>query len=77
LERTLSTLTEVLMERQSKEQIEGAECQLMDAMLCPDISALDKLLAPELVFTNHLGHLMDKDDALIERPVLDFRVPVE
>jgi ketosteroid isomerase-like protein len=55
------------MERQLKEQIEVAECQLMDAMLCPDISALDKLFAPELVFTNHLGHLIGKDDDLLAR----------
>jgi ketosteroid isomerase-like protein len=33
-------------------------------MLHSDITALDELLAPELIFTNHLGHLQSKKDDL-------------
>lgn len=33
-------------------------------MLSSDIEALDELLAPDLVFTNHLGQLLGKGDDL-------------
>lgn len=33
-------------------------------MLRSDATALGKLLAPDLIFTNHLGHLMTKQDDL-------------
>ena len=45
-------------------EIQYYEEQLKDAMLHSDISQLDKLLSPELVFTNHLGHIMSKQDDL-------------
>ena len=45
-------------------QIADAEDQLRAAMLNSDIAALDKLLAPGLIFTNHLGHLLGKEDDL-------------
>ena len=33
-------------------------------MLRSDIAALGELLAPDLIFTNHLGQLLGKDDDL-------------
>lgn len=47
-----------------KTQIVEMEERLRAAMLNSDVSALDQLLASDLVFTNHLGHLMNKEDDL-------------
>jgi ketosteroid isomerase-like protein len=47
-----------------KTQILEAEEQLRIAMLNSDVSALDELLAPDLIFTNHLGQLLRKKDDL-------------
>ena len=44
--------------------IEKNELRLKDAMLQSDVKVLDELLADELVFTNHLGQLMTKQDDL-------------
>jgi ketosteroid isomerase-like protein len=44
--------------------IQAAEEQLKLAMLTADVPALDRLLAPELLFTNHLGQLLTKEDDL-------------
>lgn len=43
-------------------QIEEHEEKLRQAMLQSDIHALDELLAPDLIFVNHLGHCMSKQD---------------
>lgn len=45
-------------------QILAAEEQLRIAMLNSDLRALDALLAPELIFTNHLGQRLGKNDDL-------------
>lgn len=45
-------------------QIVEVEEQLRTAMLGSDVDALDELLAPDLLFTNHLGQLSGKDDDL-------------
>ena len=45
-------------------EIEACEEQLKDAMLNSDTDVLDQLLSPELIFTNHLGQLMTKQDDL-------------
>lgn len=45
-------------------QIVEVEEQLRTAMLGSDVVVLDGLLAPDLVFTNHLGQLLGKDDDL-------------
>ena len=45
-------------------QILEAEDRLRTAMLSSDIDALDELLASELIFTNHLGQLLGKEDDL-------------
>lgn len=44
------------------EQIISAEDALTEAMLKSDIVALDQLLSERLLFTNHLGMLMRKQD---------------
>lgn len=40
------------------------EEQLRQAILESDVSALSELLAPDLIFTNHLGQIMTKQDDL-------------
>ncbi len=45
-------------------QILEAEERLRLAMLDSDVRVLDELLAPELIFTNHLGQVMGKQDDL-------------
>ena len=45
-------------------QIVEVEQRLRQAMLASDVSALDELLAPELVFTSHLGQVLSKQDDL-------------
>lgn len=45
-------------------EIQRCEEQLKKAMLQSDISILETLLSDELIFTNHLGHIMTKHDDL-------------
>jgi ketosteroid isomerase-like protein len=45
-------------------EILEAEERLRQAMLGGDVSVLDALLAPELIFTNHLGQVLGKEDDL-------------
>ena len=45
-------------------EIQALEEQLKLAMLNSDITSLDELLACDLIFTNHLGQLMTKQDDL-------------
>jgi hypothetical protein len=45
-------------------QILKAEERLRIAMLGSDVETLNKLLAPELIFTNHLGQVLSKQDDL-------------
>jgi hypothetical protein len=45
-------------------EIINCEARLRQAMLCSDVEVLDELLAPELIFTNHLGQLFTKKDDL-------------
>jgi len=52
------------MDRSAEAQIVDAEERLRTAMLHSDVSALGELLAPELVFTNHLGQLLGKENDL-------------
>jgi ketosteroid isomerase-like protein len=52
------------MNRSAEAQIVDAEERLITAMLDSDVSALDELLAPELLFTNHFGHLLGKENDL-------------
>ena len=50
------------MNRSVEIKIQEHEDRLKEAMLQSNISELDKLLAVDLVFTNHLGHIMTKQD---------------
>ena len=52
------------MDSSVETQILKAEEQLRLAMLKSDVKVLDRLLASELMFTNHLGHLLSKQDDL-------------
>jgi ketosteroid isomerase-like protein len=47
-----------------QEQIVQVEDRLRTAMLSADIAALNELLAPDLIFTNHLSQLLRRDDDL-------------
>lgn len=44
--------------------IQAAETDLKQAMLTSDVARLDQLLASDLVFINHLGQPMTKQDDL-------------
>lgn len=44
--------------------IEATEEQLRTAMINSDVKVLDELLADDLLFTNHLGLTMTKEDDL-------------
>jgi len=46
----------------NQEQVNNAEQALTQAMLKSDIVALEQLLADSLLFTNHLGMLIRKQD---------------
>jgi ketosteroid isomerase-like protein len=52
------------MDNEVKKQIIEAEEKLRQAMLSSDVKALDELLAPELIFTNHLGQWIGKQEDL-------------
>jgi len=39
-------------------EIIHSEARLRQAMLRSDLNVLDELLAPDLIFTNHLGQVM-------------------
>ena len=45
-----------------KSRIAELEEELRIAMCESDINALDRLLSPDLVFTNHLGQVISKED---------------
>jgi hypothetical protein len=48
----------------TEKDIVEAEEQLRKAMINSDTAALDSLLAPDLIFTNHLGQLINKETDL-------------
>lgn len=45
-------------------EIESVEERLRQAMLASDVDVLDQMLAPGLVFTNHLGQCLGKEEDL-------------
>ncbi|MBI5546297.1 MAG: nuclear transport factor 2 family protein [Deltaproteobacteria bacterium] len=47
-----------------EDQIVATEERLRQAMLHSDLAVLDELIAPELLFTTHDGHLVGKQDDL-------------
>ncbi len=52
------------MSKHSESQIAEFEERLRLAMLNSDVAELDALIAPELLFTNHLGQLITKQQDL-------------
>lgn len=59
-----SYLRQLTLNQSIKTLIQQHEERLKHAMLLSDLVVLDELLADDLVFTNHLGHLMSKADDL-------------
>lgn len=53
-----------IMDNVIESEILSAEECLRNAMISSDIDMLDKLLAPDLMFTNHLGQVISKNDDL-------------
>lgn len=53
-----------VMQHVAQTQILAAEEQLRQAMLASDVTTLEALLAPELIFTNHLGQRVSQQDDL-------------
>ena len=53
------TMTETV-----ENQIINIEERLRQAMLTSNVSVLNELLAPEIIITNHLGQLLEKQDDL-------------
>lgn len=54
----------MIMDETIKLQITAHEKKLQQAMLDSDIATLEQLFSDDLIFTNHLGHLMSKQDDL-------------
>ncbi|MGL5873647.1 MAG: nuclear transport factor 2 family protein [Xenococcaceae cyanobacterium] len=52
------------MSKHSEAKIAEIEERLRQAMLKSDVAELDALIAPELIFTNHLGQLVSKQQDL-------------
>lgn len=52
------------MNAHSELHIAGLEERLRQAMLASNVADLDTLIAPELLFTNHLGQLVSKQQDL-------------
>lgn len=50
------------MSSTKENEIIEAEEKLRKAMVSSDIIALDNLLSPNLIFTNHLGQVISKND---------------
>jgi len=63
------------MNKHSESQIIAIEERLRQAMLNSDVVELDALIAPDLIFTSYLGHLVSKqqDLAIHQSGVLKFR----
>lgn len=52
------------MSKNSESDIIEKEERLRQAMLKSDVAELDELISPELLFTNHLGQLVSKEQDL-------------
>lgn len=53
-----------LLTSNQQTQIIELEERLRQAMLRSDVGVFDELIAPDLIFTNHLGQLVSKQDDL-------------
>jgi len=52
------------MNQRFEADIQACEKQLETAMLNSDVEQLDSLLSSDLIFTNHFGHIVTKEDDL-------------
>lgn len=52
------------MPREIESRLHIAEERLRCAMLASDLQILDELISPELLFTNHFGQILGKQDDL-------------
>ena len=52
------------MAQHSQVEVVELEERLRQAMLYSDVAELDALIAPELIFTNHLGQIIGKQEDL-------------
>ncbi len=52
------------MNQENESIIQTLESRLQNAMLNSNVEELNELLADDLIFTNHVGHLMTKQDDL-------------
>lgn len=64
------------MEKSIEVQIIEAEARLRLAMLDSNIRTLNELLAPELIFTNHLGQVMGKQEDIAAHQSGIFKIEV-
>lgn len=64
MSKWLGLVTIGIMDSSVDAQIVEMEDWLRTAMLHSDVGALDELLAPDLMFTNHLGQFLGKKDDL-------------
>lgn len=63
--KTVSVMSKAnTLENITERQIINAEERLRRAMLDADLVTLDELVAADLMFTNHVGQLLGKDDDL-------------
>ena len=62
------------MSNRIEAQIIEAEERLRRAMLDSDVNALEELLSPELIFTNHLGQVLGKQDDLAAHQSGKFKI---
>ncbi len=60
----LSHYKEFMISQYSQAKVVQLEERLRQAMLDSDVAELDTLIAPELIFTNHLGQLIGKQEDL-------------
>ena len=59
---------------ETKAQIEALEARLTEAMKTSNIAELDALLADTLIFTNHNGHLVSKQDDIAAHTSGDLEI---
>lgn len=56
-----------------KEIVEAEKC-LKLAMISSDIEVLNQLLSKDLIFTNHMGQILSKNDDLAAHKKGDFKI---
>ena len=57
-----------------KKEIVEAEESLKLAMISSDIEVLNQLLSKDLIFTNHMGQILSKNDDLAAHKKGDFKI---